>query len=65
MTESSTSSTEWICHQLDFLTYAFEGSERYRGPTMREVTSSLNLIELKVWVQYTNRQRWETPDKYW
>jgi hemoglobin len=24
-------------HQLDFLTYAFEGSERYRGPTMREV----------------------------
>ena len=24
-------------HQIDFLTYAFEGSERYRGATMREV----------------------------
>ncbi|MDJ0741885.1 MAG: group 1 truncated hemoglobin [Xenococcaceae cyanobacterium MO_167.B27] len=28
-------------HQLDFLTYAFEGSERYRGSTMREVHKKL------------------------
>ena len=28
-------------HQLDFLTYAFEGSERYRGSTMREVHNKL------------------------
>ena len=28
-------------HQIDFLTYAFEGSERYRGSTMREVHQKL------------------------
>ena len=28
-------------HQIDFLTYAFEGSERYRGSTMREVHKKL------------------------
>ena len=28
-------------HQIDFLTYAFEGSERYRGATMREVHKKL------------------------
>ena len=28
-------------HQLDFLTYAFEGSERYRGSMMREVHQKL------------------------
>ncbi len=28
-------------HQLDFLTYAFEGSERYRGSTMRAVHQKL------------------------
>lgn len=28
-------------HQLDFLTYAFEGSERYRGSTMRAVHKRL------------------------
>ncbi len=28
-------------HQIDFLTYAFEGSERYRGPTIREVHKKL------------------------
>ncbi len=28
-------------HQIDFLTYAFEGSERYRGSTMREIHQKL------------------------
>ena len=28
-------------HQLDFLTYAFEGSERYRSSMMREVHQKL------------------------
>ena len=28
-------------HQIDFLTYAFEGSERYRGSTIREVHKKL------------------------
>ncbi len=28
-------------HQIDFLTYAFEGSERYRGSTMREIHRKL------------------------
>ena len=28
-------------HQIDFLTYAFEGSERYRGSAMREVHRKL------------------------
>jgi hemoglobin len=28
-------------HQLDFLTYAFEGSERYRSSTMREAHKRL------------------------
>ncbi len=28
-------------HQLDFLTYAFEGSERYRGSTIRAVHQKL------------------------
>ena len=28
-------------HQIDFLTYAFEGSERYRGSTMKEVHKKL------------------------
>ncbi len=28
-------------HQIDFLTYAFEGTERYRGATMREVHKKL------------------------
>ncbi|MDJ0904147.1 MAG: group 1 truncated hemoglobin [Xenococcus sp. MO_188.B8] len=28
-------------HQIDFLTYAFEGSERYRGSTIREIHQKL------------------------
>ena len=28
-------------HQIDFLTYAFEGSERYRGSAMRQVHQKL------------------------